>query len=438
MILPLILCVFSCALGIVLYKKIYNPCTVFFGLWTIFILLSSLGLYDCTIPTIDTYLILFIGLFGFLVGFVLASYNKTKSVYSRCKSNGIQYTLNMKVIVFLYTITSLYLLYQTGIVIKLLSTGSDLSVVRILYTSSEFNILRSSNVMVAIQNFIVTPTVYVVVALLPLEWFKGNRNKIFIISSIAMIGAWVLTTGGRSIIVWLAIYIAYLYIWSGKKLKLKKKTKRIVMILIVICFFALIYTTISRKGEDADFLFQIYQYFVVPIAHFEYRIQELNDFYPHIKGFGVASFYGILYPFLFVLNTLGWKYPTWLTLIRDLSFTNLEQVVTLGSVRMNAFVTTFFHFYLDGGIIGVFGGSVLFGYVAMWLYRKASNGTKTKYTLLYLLILQKLIFSFVRFYFTQPVQGISFLLALIVYKRVKISNNTDRQVPVMGKDERII
>lgn len=110
------------------------------------------------------------------------------------------------------------------------------------------------------------------------------------------------------------------------------------------CIISLIFTTISRKGENVDFFFQMYQYFVVPIAHLEYRINELNASFFNVYGYGMASFYGVFYPFMFILTLAGWKYPIWLTTIRDLSFMNLENVVLLGSARMNAFVTTFFNF----------------------------------------------------------------------------------------------
>jgi len=146
----------------------------------------------------------------------------------------------------------------------------------------------------------------------------------------------------------------------------------------------------------------------------------LNASFFNVYGYGMASFYGVFYPFMFILTLAGWKYPIWLTTIRDLSFMNLENVVLLGSARMNAFVTTFFQFYLDGGMFGVFVGGVLFGFFVMHFYKKAKNGTDDKYTLIYLLLLQKLIFSFVRFYFTQPVQGISFLMAFFVYKRIRL------------------
>lgn len=425
MIAPFLLCVFAACFSKFVYGKLYNPSTVFFLIWMLLLAFSRLGLFGVPVPNSDTYLLLFIGLFSFFVGFVSVDLKKwfgRKNIFFRKFESDVKYlyVLNFKIVIVLYSITFVYLAYQAVIVIGLLQSGLTLSAIRELFTSSDLNLLRQSNYMVAIQNFIATPTVYLAIAILPIEWFKGNRNKIFIVSTILMIIAWVLTSGGRSVILWMAIYVIYLYKWKGVKIKLKKENRRKIVLVVLSCIISLIFTTISRKGENVDFFFQMYQYFVVPIAHLEYRINELNASFFNVYGYGMASFYGVFYPFMFILTLAGWKYPIWLTTIRDLSFMNLENVVLLGSARMNAFVTTFFQFYLDGGMFGVFVGGVLFGFFVMHFYKKAKNGTDDKYTLIYLLLLQKLIFSFVRFYFTQPVQGISFLMAFFVYKRIRL------------------
>ena len=395
MIAPFLLCVFAACFSKFVYGKLYNPSTVFFLIWMLLLAFSRLGLFGVPVPNSDTYLLLFIGLFSFFVGFVSVDLKKwfgRKNIFFRKFESDVKYSyvLNFKIVIVLYSITFVYLAYQAVIVIGLLQSGLTLSAIRELFTSSDLNLLRQSNYMVAIQNFIATPTVYLA------------------------------TSGGRSVILWMAIYVIYLYKWKGVKIKLKKENRRKIVLVVLSCIISLIFTTISRKGENVDFFFQMYQYFVVPIAHLEYRINELNASFFNVYGYGMASFYGVFYPFMFILTLAGWKYPIWLTTIRDLSFMNLENVVLLGSARMNAFVTTFFQFYLDGGMFGVFVGGVLFGFFVMHFYKKAKNGTDDKYTLIYLLLLQKLIFSFVRFYFTQPVQGISFLMAFFVYKRIRL------------------
>lgn len=132
------------------------------------------------------------------------------------------YVLNFKIVIVLYSITFVYLAYQAVIVIGLLQSGLTLSAIRELFTSSDLNLLRQSNYMVAIQNFIATPTVYLAIAILPIEWFKGNRNKIFIVSTILMIIAWFYLEVDLLFYGWL--FMLYIYISGrGVKIKLKKK-----------------------------------------------------------------------------------------------------------------------------------------------------------------------------------------------------------------------
>lgn len=135
---------------------------------------SRLGLFGVPVPNSDTYLLLFIGLFSFFVGFVSVDLKKwfgRKNIFFRKFESDVKYSyvLNFKIVIVLYSITFVYLAYQAVIVIGLLQSGLTLSAIRELFTSSDLNLLRQSNYMVAIQNFIATPTVYLAIAILPIE-----------------------------------------------------------------------------------------------------------------------------------------------------------------------------------------------------------------------------------------------------------------------------
>lgn len=70
MIAPFLLCVFAACFSKFVYGKLYNPSTVFFLIWMLLLAFSRLGLFGVPVPNSDTYLLLFIGLFSFFVGFV--------------------------------------------------------------------------------------------------------------------------------------------------------------------------------------------------------------------------------------------------------------------------------------------------------------------------------------------------------------------------------
>ena len=119
------------------------------------------------------------------------------------------------------------------IVIGLLQSRPNLSAIRELFTSSDLNLLRQSNYMV-LQNLRVTPTVYLAMAILPIEWFKVIEIRFFIVSTILMIITWVLTSGGRSVILWMAIYVIYLYKWKGVRDKIEKENRRKIVLVVFV------------------------------------------------------------------------------------------------------------------------------------------------------------------------------------------------------------
>ena len=76
MIAPFLLCVFAACFSKFVYGKLYNPSTVFFLIWMLLLAFSRLGLFPVPVPNSHTYLLLFIGLFSFIVGFVSVDLKK--------------------------------------------------------------------------------------------------------------------------------------------------------------------------------------------------------------------------------------------------------------------------------------------------------------------------------------------------------------------------
>lgn len=116
---------------------------------------------------------------------------------------------------------------------------------------------------------------------------------------------------------------------------------------------------------------------------------------------------------------------------KNLSFDILETGMNVGGEisDMNAFATIFYQLYLDGRIIGIILGMLLFGLFVGHFYSKMMLSFSNKYVLIYLLLAQKIIFSMVRFYFTQVNQTVCFVLAffifIYVYRKHNESNKTE-------------
>lgn len=96
-----------------------------------------------------------------------------------------------------------------------------------------------------------------------------------------------------------------------------------------------------------------------------------------------------------------------------------------GGLYMNAFVTAFYQPYLDGRYVGVFLILMLFGFMCNQFFVRAYYDIDMKAILIYILLLQKILFSFVRFYFTQQAQALCFILAfLVVTSSVRLKRYT--------------
>ena len=415
------ICLLIAILGYYKHKLVFNPITSMFALWGIILTFSNMGLYSVNVPRDKFYIIIALGLLGYLIGVLFGS-TKVKLRKEKLDNRkfNFEYCINYSLMNFLGIITLIYYFIQFLIVVRLLLSGYDYSYIRLLAVSQEENILRSSQLFVVLNNFIASPVTYLMIALLPIEIFFGKKKKFFILECIGVMMLFVLTTGGRSVILWIGLYflcVFFIYLkYSGKKkFYISKKYKRIIFFGGILLFLFLFYMTKSRKGDDVDFLQQLFVYFVAPLPHADCFFDVVD--HSGRFGYGVSSFYGLFYPLFFLFRLVGIfnDYPEFITQIRYMSFEMMETGSYIGGgLYMNAFVTVFYQPYLDGRYLGVFLILLIFGYMCGFFFKKAYYSFDVQAILIYILLLQKILFSFVRFFFTQQAQSIFFFLAFFV------------------------
>lgn len=411
-------------------KFIFHPIAIMFVIWGILIPISAQGVYGVYIPSDHSYTIIGIGLLGYFIGAVLGRispyYKFTFGKHDNSEyDKSTRYVLRYNLLYILNWVAIIYFIIQSVVVMKLLMSGYDYSYIRDLAVSEDYNVLRQSKLMTNLRVFIATPLTYLDCALLPIEIFYGRKDRKLILQVITMIFLWVFTSGGRSVIVWETLYFACVLLVRKRtysRIEWKNLFSRYKVPILfggsaLLIFLYVI--TISRKGEGVDFLKQFYIYYVAPLSFFDHHIKELDNATGYVMGYGVSSFYGFLYPFLYVIKSMTGTYSPFIEGIYYRSFGILEHGVDIGGgIWMNAFATFFYQPYLDGRYVGTFIILLIFGYLCMKVYRRAKLGDDPKYLLLYLLLLQKITDSMVRFYFTQQVQALSFVLAIIIMKKV--------------------
>ncbi len=417
-----LLCLIMALIGWLFYRFAFNPISSMFFLWAVIVPLSGLGLYGTMIPQEKAYWIIAIGLIAYTAGVVFGSKKIRLSLrprYDQCAVVG--YRVNYRFLNIIIIISLLYYLVQSYNVARVLLSGKTYADIRAMVAANEENALRSSRLMSVTRAFIAVPTTYLAIAILPIEIFYGKKNKLFILESLLLMVLFVFTNGARSVILWIAIYFVCVYLAYRKKhsfsFKIGKKYKRIIILGGILLFIMLFYMTIFRKGRNVDFGRQLFVYFIAPIPHFSHYIDVVD--YSGQFGYGISSFYGFLYPFLYFFKLLTGYFSSFVTDIYYMSFEMMEPGFNLGhELYMNAFVTIFYQPYLDGRFVGVVLILMVFGYMCSQTYKKGIEDENLKSMLLYLLLLQKILFSFVRFYFTQQAQAMCFIFALFAISRV--------------------
>jgi len=434
-IFALLICVIILAVLVLQKRRWFDPAVIIMVYWSILIFCVSLHLFGLQKVSDWAYIIFIIGLVSFCIGTSCSNLFACKG-FSDTKK---KYILDYRFLYVLYIIVIIFLLYNFKNVLELLSNGYSWAKIRRFYSNqgqnSGYNEVLQSAFNVMLNQFISTPTVYASIPIAVSDMMIGKKDKKLFVMTVIMMFLWMMTSGGRSIVIWFAMYFVFaILIVKKHKIEINKKILRIIRMALIPLIIVFIYITVERKGENLNILKEIYVYFPVGLKNFDYHIQE---FISSNNGYlwGVGSFYGFIYPVIFIIKQFGFiDYPDIILTARYLTFTSLEPNVFIG-IDMNAYATFMYQPYLDGGIIGVAIILFLFGCMCGYYYNNVTKDViQMKYLAVYLFLIQKLMFSQVRFYFTQTQQAIALVILLFAF--VNVSSFRHRIVFRFGRKER--
>jgi len=97
-----------------------------------------------------------------------------------------------------------------------------------------------------------------------------------------------------------------------------------------------------------------------------------------------------------------------------------RRVLIAPGISFNAFLTPFYYFYLDGGMIGNILLSFIFGFVSTLVYINHLNRRNYNSMINYLLVFFTLYMSMVRIQFFQMRFSLSFLYVYLLFKGNKV------------------
>ncbi|MBT1165056.1 O-antigen polymerase [Bifidobacterium felsineum] len=357
----------------------------------------------------STYKIITIGVVSFVIGyFIVLVFSKlAKNNNNKCN----RYVYNTKVItIFAFCCIIFYLPLFAQSFVELIRGGSFES---IRYTN-RFESTANTGIYNLISYFIIQPFSSCLELIAPIDFWFGKRDRKLFFTTMILIFIRMISDAGRTPFVNFMIYMVLCYcIVKGNKQKTKqeKRYNRIILSLfLVFALFVILYISISRSSSGLSR--QLYFYFAMAPVLLNYWISL-----PESLSFGLASFNGFIFTVLYFLtNITGTTYPNHFQNVYDLiAATDSTWIpIASGGVTANAYVSLFWFFYNDGGFAGIIIYSLIYGMLVTTVLFKINNLSNIRFIALYLLLMQGLIFSFIRFPFAKAQYCITFIIILIL------------------------
>lgn len=398
--------------------------------WGFVIFLSAMKLYGMYPFSSKVYFLLAIGIFFYSVFCYLGVGSKKKYHISWGgfgKANSFKYELRYWLLCLFEIILSLFVIYVSLRTFALLFNGVKMGTIHAMYLNRGNEAFFESTILKEIHAKFAVPMLYCNCAIAAfLIVFRRRQYKMLKIICILNLIIWVVVTGGRFILAYflmdliLAFSLSEISISEKAKKKIKIVIRKIMFLLIII----VVGYTIFRKGflrskEKGSVISQVweefYKYFSLSIPLFQYWIDRLD--FSQTLTYGTMSLYGIL-------SNINWfivkmRIGT-LAFLADSNvlLSNIENMIPIfRNASCNAFVTCFFYFYADAGIIGIIIGSSLFGWISGIVERAAQRYTNNRNILFYLLFSQSIIKMFVRFELGNAAYIIAFIYMLLLTKK---------------------
>ncbi|MFE4714636.1 O-antigen polymerase [Paenibacillus sp. NPDC056722] len=402
-----------------MHKNVINPISILFAFFALMIGLASMGLYNLYIVREHTYNVLSIGLLSFLVGYAIMSLIFPKNKEDYFDSN-VKYELKYGFLYFLYFLTIVYMLFRLSNVILLLTQGYSLGEIRGSFSSE---VLGSSTWAIIYENYINKALIFMIMPIAAIDFFAGKKDKKLLVLSIFVAILSAFGDGGRVIFYYIFIHFMIAAVIYKKRLNISRKIKGIIIVLIVFGVSAM-YIITKMRGPSVSIIQQLYLYLAGAIPHLDYRLYIIDS--TNSSTHGWAFFNGYLKPLFHVMNSAGlFSYPQ--SFLNSLDLLNVDNFVNIGEkLTFNAFVTPFFYFYSDAGFFGVIIFSAIYGIICSLSYSYVKYRPNIKNIAIYLLIMQGVLTSMVRWQFVISAYALSFLYLNLVIRKKKTSNYTKK------------
>lgn len=415
------------------YRNIVHPLLIFNSIWLLIFILESFHLYGLYASEEKIYRYMFWGIMAFNIGYTLWAGFRRKYRLRLFKYNIINDNIEFEPrYEFLYILAIICIIYYMSSAINTIThliSGTSMGEIRkMVQAASGSNAYRASKILNSISVLIIVPGSSVIQAVAAIDFWVGKRNKLLFYFGIILAIISSISEGGRTSVVNFFIYMIIGYVLSNNYLKQKnilskkinKKRRYIIIIFSIISILFISWFSISRTGQT---LYKnLYLYFSMEPYMFNLWANKVDS--SRIYGYTEASLNGFSFMILYIIkNIFNVDFPAhWKSVYDIIRATDSQwQSITNISTQANAYVTTFWFFYLDGRFIGILIGMFTYGVYVAHVFIEAIKYPNPKKICIFAFIFQGLVYTFIRFPFSNIYYAIAYLMILLfAYRRIKI------------------
>lgn len=422
-------------------KKLYNPASLFFGIWFLICFLANLQLYDMYSFSYMPYFLVLIGCVSFFIGYCTLRFYK-KNIHlsfgsENVSQNGVYIFRQRIVLICTFIVLIVFGIIAVRVLALMKVLGYSYSQIRTLFlhggNSGTVNIIYGSKIINLLDLFIARPMFF---ALIPVSIVRFVSNKkldaqivIFLLDFVC----YIFFTFSRFALVYLFVNLIFAFILSGQSINLqdKKKIKRLIRkyvlpLLIVVCV-AIIYISVVRQSGKSNPLSigeQFYSYLAVTLPLMDQWVSYVQD--ENIFTYGMFFFKGFINFFMTFFQKIGFEWNLF-DLASDLNSSTETFIYVFPHQPYNAFVSMFFMFYADFRFLGVCLGSAIYGGIIGRSFRNVAKKMNAMNLSIFLLLMQSLVKCYVRWEFLQMSYCLAFiwLLIFIEKKYIPVQANGD-------------
>lgn len=398
MILLLIISIFILVYYIFLRKNLLHPFVYFWSIMTVSVLLTFVDYYNILVKiSQEAILVLGIGMLGFLVGtipnvrFVL----RKSTLNTKIAISKLYYK---KEIVYIFIAISLvFNIIMSVITTGFLLGGYEYSQIRdILFSYDDLDItFFASTFLSTFYSWVATPCTYIISSIIILEFFEKKFAPWFKVLCSVNIALYVYSSAGRFILVIMLLQTVFAMVYYKKQVS-AKSLKRIIKIgiLLIAVLFIMTYFRTKEVGYYRKNVNSAYAYFSINIPLLSFWVEQVKE--SNIYCMGNGFFMGVLQFINFFTMKVGITTPMYNETVSLIAMPQERWLEIYDGYWYNAFCSILYSFYIDFRKFGVFLGTFLFGFICKFFYNRACIERNKNYLLLYMILIQVMVSSFVR------------------------------------------